>query len=661
MKRNFDDDTIPTTAIFDDEPPDKVRKYLRMATFNVMSANGNNLNVVLRTLAQMKIEIALLTETKLTTDYYTRAACGYRVVATKAESRSQGGVALIYREHSNQWAIEGIRRHGPNVISCTLVSGRCRWSIVGGYIPPSDVMGATLHFIQEAVETRVKHPIIFLGDLNVDFRAPRDPRDEEIVTGLMSWGLVDVSDHFTHPRGRWTWSQKRQRRYIRSCCDYVLSTAPQDFRRWVVRSPRYYSDHRALVVEIGLDRPERHARYLKRRLFFRPRIPRPFTRVDTLFETLLQHRKQPSTKEQRDRSWISAATWRLIDRRAALHRLGGTVDNDLHKAIRRSLRKDRRARARRTSEEIQALTLNKDWGGAYALLRGWYRNYNETPTKPVREDLNAVRTQYKELYKRRESPGVPIPIHVTPFSIDDNIPSEDEIITGLKRLRRHSAPGLSGIQVEDILNWKRLFPDVWKIVVELVCLCFTDETPPRAFAYAVMVLLPKAEADKFRSISLLEVVYKLITSIIHLRMSAAIQFHPAIHGFRSSRGTSTAQLECKLQMQLALVKGQPLFQVFLDLSKAYDSLDRDRTLQVLEAYGVGPNVLHFLSCIWEWSHLVPRIAGYYGAAFQVERGVPQGDVISPIIFNVIMDVIVREWEVQMSSNSDLPSLFFLCR
>ena len=38
-----------------------------------------------------------------------------------------------------------------------------------------------------------------------------------------------------------------------------------------------------------------------------------------------------------------------------------------------------------------------------------------------------------------------------------------------------------------------------------------------------------------------------------------------------------------------------------------------------------------------------RAGGYYSTAFQEERGVTQGDPISPAIFNVVVDAVVRQW------------------
>ena len=41
--------------------------------------------------------------------------------------------------------------------------------------------------------------------------------------------------------------------------------------------------------------------------------------------------------------------------------------------------------------------------------------------------------------------------------------------------------------------------------------------------------------------------------------------------------------------------------------------------------------------------MAARAGGYYWAAFKGERGVMQGDPLSPTIFNVVVDAVVRQW------------------
>jgi hypothetical protein len=68
----------------------------------------------------------------------------------------------------------------------------------------------------------------------------------------------------------------------------------------------------------------------------------------------------------------------------------------------------------------------------------------------------------------------------------------------------------------------------------------------------------------------------------------------------------TAILCNKLLLQKAFVKGESLKQVYLDMSKAYDTLDRDHTLAILAAYGVGDRILALLKTFWTHHHVIPQ-------------------------------------------------------
>ena len=128
----IDDDLQRIDAeVFDHDSPDWQHDFLRLITLNIRSGRNSNLNVVLRTMHQMRVDLGILTETKIDNEMYTRDCCGYTVLASHARSKHQGGVALFYQTTNTRWWIEGERTHGPNVISCILVSGNRRWNIVG--------------------------------------------------------------------------------------------------------------------------------------------------------------------------------------------------------------------------------------------------------------------------------------------------------------------------------------------------------------------------------------------------------------------------------------------------------------------------------------------------------------------------------------------------
>jgi hypothetical protein len=80
--------------------------------------------------------------------------------------------------------------------------------------------------------------------------------------------------------------------------------------------------------------------------------------------------------------------------------------------------------------------------------------------------------------------------------------------------------------------WHDKLPTVWAELVSTVQDVFNGKAIPEEFSYEILCLIPKETQGKYCGIALLEVVYKLVSMIIHLRLQAAIEFHPSLHGFR---------------------------------------------------------------------------------------------------------------------------------
>ena len=70
---------------------------------------------------------------------------------------------------------------------------------------------------------------------------------------------------------------------------------------------------------------------------------------------------------------------------------------------------------------------------------------------------------------------------------------------------------------------------------------------------------------------------------------------------------------------------------------------RSRSLEILKGYGTGQQVRRLLREYWNKSTMVASAGVYYRTGFKGERGVTQGDPLSPTIFNVAVDAVVRHW------------------
>ena len=150
---------------------------------------------------------------------------------------------------------------------------------------------------------------------------------------------------------------------------------------------------------------------------------------------------------------------------------------------------------------------------------------------------------------------------------------------------------------------------------------------------------PQGKKD-YRGIGLMEVIWKVVAEILNRRLTASIAFRDFLHRFRAGCGTGTATLEAKLIQNLATIREEVLYVIFLGLHNLYDAFYRDICLEIMEGFGVGTRALCILWTYWDRLRMVARAGGYYGNSFNGFRGVTQGGPLLPTIFNVVVDTVV---------------------
>ena len=136
-------------------------------------------------------------------------------------------------------------------------------------------------------------------------------------------------------------------------------------------------------------------------------------------------------------------------------------------------------------------------------------------------------------------------------------------------------------------------------------------------------------------------VWKVCAAVVNCRLKRSVTIHDVLYGFKTGRGMGTLTLEEKLVQQLVGIVHKPLLQMFLDVHKAYDYLDRGRCMEILRGYRMGQNMARLIDHHWDNQLFVPKVSRFIGRALVTGRGVTQGNHTSPMIFNILVDAVVR--------------------
>ena len=76
---------------------------------------------------------------------------------------------------------------------------------------------------------------------------------------------------------------------------------------------------------------------------------------------------------------------------------------------------------------------------------------------------------------------------------------------------------------------------------------------------------------------------------------------------------------------------------FVDFSKAFDSIHRPTMWKLLKLYGIPDKIIALIKSMFEGSKSCVRVGQEYTDWFEITTGVRQGDVLSPLLFNIVID------------------------
>ena len=146
----------------------------------------------------------------------------------------------------------------------------------------------------------------------------------------------------------------------------------------------------------------------------------------------------------------------------------------------------------------------------------------------------------------------------------------------------------------------------------------------------------KLDLGSYRPISLLPALGKLLEKILLVRLMEFLQKHDVISehqfGFRPKYTTEYAILDVYEKLLSNMDKNLSSCAIFLDLSKAFDSVSHNILLRKLEKYGIRGNCLKLFTSYLSFRWQFVKFGNVKSAKALIEFGVPQGSILGPILF-----------------------------
>ena len=151
----------------------------------------------------------------------------------------------------------------------------------------------------------------------------------------------------------------------------------------------------------------------------------------------------------------------------------------------------------------------------------------------------------------------------------------------------------------------------------------------------------KRELGNYRPISVLPFVSKVFEKIIYHQLYDYLQENRLLNtyqsGFRSMHSTTTALLETTNNWSINIDNGLLNGVLFIDLKKAFDTIDHEIILRKLANYGVDPNALQFFASYLSNRSQKCTVNGALSSASKLTCGVPKGSILGPLFFLIYIN------------------------
>ena len=244
---------------------------------------------------------------------------------------------------------------------------------------------------------------------------------------------------------------------------------------------------------------------------------------------------------------------------------------------------------------------------------------------------------FTSVFTREDTDDIPYPEAKNVDSVSDLTITTTKVREKLLKLNPNKSPGPDGMHPRVLLELTDVISEPLATIMQK---SLEEGRLPQDWKDAhVTPIFKKGKKNlttNYRPVSLTSVVCKIMESIIRDHIMQHILANnlltDAQHGFVPGRSCSTQLITCLEKWTDILDRGSSLDSIYLDFSKAFDSVPHKRLGRKLESFGVNGPILQWLQNFLENRRQKVTVDGEESDWGEVRSGVPQGSVIGPTMF-----------------------------